>query len=128
MSSFFFFFLQILLGQITFRVLMLILFNPIGSVVVQSFSHVWLFVTPWTTAHQSSLSFTISQGLLKLMSIELVRPSNHLILCHPFLLPSVFPSISTFCKWVSSSHKVAKGLELHLQHQSFQWIFRVHFL
>ena len=58
---------------------------------------VWLFVIPWTTAHQASLSFTISWSLLKLMSIELVMPSNHLILCHPFLLlPSIFPSIRVF--------------------------------
>ena len=61
--------------------------------VVQSLSCVQLFVTPWTAAHQASLSLTISQGLLKLMSIESVTPSNHLILCHPlFLLPSIFPS------------------------------------
>ena len=52
-------------------------------VAVQSPSHVQLFVTPWTQAHQPSLSFTISWGLLKLMSIELVMPSNHVILCHP---------------------------------------------
>ena len=52
-------------------------------------------VTPWTAAHQASLSFIISQSLLKLMSTELVMPSNHLILCCPFLLlPSIFPSIS----------------------------------
>ena len=58
---------------------------------------VWLFVIPWTTAHQASLSFTISWSLLKLMSTELVMPSNHLILCHPFLLlPSIFPSIRVF--------------------------------
>ena len=61
------------------------------------FSCVWLFATPWTAAHQASLSFTISQSLLKLMSIESVMPSNHLILCHPlFLLPSIFPSIRVF--------------------------------
>ena len=54
-------------------------------------------MTPWTAAHWTSLSFTISQNLLKLMSIELVMPFNHLILCHPFLLlPSVFPSIRVF--------------------------------
>ena len=64
---------------------------------VQSLSHVLLFVTPWTAARQASLSFTISQSLLKLMSIELVMPSNHLILCHPLLLlPSIFPSIRVF--------------------------------
>ena len=52
--------------------------------------------TPWTAACQASLSFTISQSLLKLMSIESVMPSNHLILCHPSLLPSIFPSIRLF--------------------------------
>ena len=60
-------------------------------------SHVQLFVTPWTVACQASLSFTISQSLLKLMSIESVMPSNHLILCCPLLfLPSVFPSMRVF--------------------------------
>ena len=63
---------------------------------VQSLSHSQLFVTPWTAAHQSSLSITNSWNLLKLMSIESVMPSNHLILCHPLLLPSVFPSIRVF--------------------------------
>ena len=64
---------------------------------VQLLSHVWLFVTPWTTAHQASLSITNSWSLPKLMSIELVMPSNHLILCHPLLLlPSIFPSIRVF--------------------------------
>ena len=64
---------------------------------VQSLSHVWLFETPWITAHQASLSITKSQSLLKPMSIELVMPSNHLILCHPLpLLPSIFPSIRVF--------------------------------
>ena len=61
--------------------------------------HVRLFVTPWTSAHQGSLSFTISQSLLKLlsMSTESVMPSNHLILCRPILLlPSIFPSIRVF--------------------------------
>ena len=65
--------------------------------VVQLLSLVWLFATPWTAGHQASLSFTISQNLLKLMSIELVMPSNHLILCGPLLLPpSFFPSIRVF--------------------------------
>ena len=64
---------------------------------VQSLSRVWLFVTPWTAARQASLSFTISRSLLKLMSIESVMPSNHLIPCRPLLLlPSVFPSIRVF--------------------------------
>ena len=61
---------------------------------VQSLSHVWLFATPWTTAHQDSLSITNSWSLLKLISFESVMPSNHLILCWPLLLlPSIFPSI-----------------------------------
>ena len=64
---------------------------------VQSLSHVQLFATPWTTARQASLSITNSQSLLKLMSIKLVMPSNHLILCLPvLLLPSIFPSIRVF--------------------------------
>ena len=64
---------------------------------VQSLSHVRLFVTPWTVAHQASLSFTISQNLLKFISIESVMPSNHLLLCCPLLfLPSNFPSIRVF--------------------------------
>ena len=66
---------------------------------VQSLSHVQLFVTTWTAAHQASLSITNSWSLIKLMSIESVMPSNHLILCHPLLLPpSVFPSIRVFSK------------------------------
>ena len=61
---------------------------------VQSLSHVWLFVTPWTAARQPSLSIENSRNLLKFMSIDLVMPSNHLILCRPLLLlPSIFPSI-----------------------------------
>ena len=60
-------------------------------------SRVWLFATPWTTARQASLSITSSWNLPKLMSIKLVIPSNHLILCHPLLLlPSIFPSIRVF--------------------------------
>ena len=68
--------------------------NKTTIVVVQSLSHVQLFATPWTAACQASLSFTMAQSLLKLMSIESVMPSNHLILCHPFLLlPSFFPRV-----------------------------------
>ena len=64
---------------------------------VQSLSHVRLFATPWTAARQASLSITNSQSLLKLMSIQLVMPSNHLIFCHPLLLlPSILPSIRVF--------------------------------
>ena len=86
---------------------------------VQSLSCVRHFVTPWTAACQPSLSITSSQSLLKLMSIESVMPSNHLILCHPLLLPpSIFPSIrvfsneSVFCiRWPkqSSIKKKKKG-------------------
>ena len=67
-----------------------------GHGSIQSLSCVWLFVTPWTAARQASLSITNSQSLLKPKSIELVMPSNHLILGHPFLLPSIFPSIRVF--------------------------------
>ena len=86
-----------------------------GIVVVQLPSHVRLLATPWTAAHQSSLSSTIFQSLFKLISIESVMPSNHLILCRLLLLPSIFPSFRVFS---SSLHQVAKVLEL--QHQSFQ--------
>ena len=78
-------------------------------VVIQSLSDVQLFATPWTVAHQASLSFSIPQSLLKFMSIEPVMPSNHLILyCSFLLLPSVFPSIRVFFQWVGSSDQVAK--------------------
>ena len=66
---------------------------------VQSLSHVQLFATPWTAAHQASLSITNAQNLLKPLSIKSMMPSNHLILCHPLLLlPSIFPSIRVFSK------------------------------
>ena len=68
-----------------------------SHVVVQLFIHVQLFVTPWIAAHKASLSFVISLSLLKLISIEVVMPSNHLVLCHRLLfMPSVFTSISNF--------------------------------
>ena len=60
------------------------------------FSRLQLCATPWTTAHQASLSITNSRSLLKLMFTESVTPSNHLILCHPLLLPSIFPSTRVF--------------------------------
>ena len=66
------------------------------DIFVQLLSHVQLFVTPLTAAHQASLSFTISRSLFKFMSIESVMPSKHLVLCHPLLLPSIFPSIRFF--------------------------------
>ena len=69
-------------------------FSSVSS--VQSLSRVRLFTTPWTTARQASLSFTNSWSLLKLISIESMRPSNHLILCRLLLLPSIFPSIRVF--------------------------------
>ena len=89
---------------------------------VQLLSCVWLFVTPWIAAHLASLSITNSQSLIKLMSIESVMPSSHLILCRPlFLLPPIPPSFKVFSKRVNSLHEVAKVLEFQLQHQSFQW-------
>ena len=67
------------------------------SIIVHSLSHVQLLVTPWTAACQAPLSSSISWSLLKLMSLELRMPSNHVILCHPLLLlPSIFPSIRAF--------------------------------
>ena len=84
---------------------------------VQSLSHVQLFVTPWASAHKASLSIINSESLLRLMSIELMMPSNHLILCHPLpllLLPSIFPSFRIY-----SNESV-----LHLRwpkHQSFNF-------
>ena len=71
---------------------------------VQSLSCVQIFVTPLMAAHQDSLSITNSQSLLKLMSIESVMPSNHLILCHPLLSPSIFPSIRVFSN--ESAHRI----------------------
>ena len=79
-------------------------------------------MTPWTAAHQASLSFTIFWSLLKLMSTESVMPSNHLILCRPLLLFSIFPRIRVFSNEsaLQSIGAKAKVLELQLQHQSFQ--------
>jgi len=69
----------------------------VGIVVVYSLNRVQLFATPWTAAHQASLSFTIFKSLLNFKSIKLLMPSNHLILCCPLLLPpSIFPSIRIF--------------------------------
>ena len=94
-----------------------------------SLSHVRLFATPWTAARQASLSITNSQSLLKLTSIESVMPSNHLILCHPLLLPACnfFQHQDPF-KCVSSSHQVDKVLEFQLQHQSLIDFFTMDWL
>ena len=96
---------------------------------VQSLSRVRLFVTPWIAAHQASQSITNSRSSLRLTSIKSVMPSSHFILCCPLLLlPPIPPSIRVFFQWVSSSHQVAKVLEFHLQHQSFQWTPRTDLL
>ena len=85
---------------------------------VQSLSHVRLFATPWTAPYQASLSITNSWSLLKLMSIELVMPSNHLILCRPLLLlPSIFPSIRVFSNESVLHIRWPKVVEFQLQHQ-----------
>ena len=96
-------------------------------VVVQLLSRVWFLATPWTAACQASVSITISQSLLKLMSIESVMPSNHLLLCHPLLLlPSIFPSIRVFSN--ESAHHIRWPLlTLQLQYQTFQWTLRIDF-
>ena len=72
------------------------LYQQLKIVSSVQFSHVLLFVTLWTAARQASLFITNSRSLLKLMSIESMMPSNHLILCHTLLLPSIFPSIRVF--------------------------------
>ena len=99
-----------------------------SSVQFSSLSRVRLFATPWTAAHQASLSITNSQSPPKPMSIESVMPFNRLILCRPLLLlPSLFPSIRIFSN-ESTLHEVAKVLEFQLQHQSFQWTPRTDLL
>ena len=106
-----------------------IVINFGGVVVIHSLSCILLFVTPWSAVYQALLSFIISWSLLKLMSFESVMPSNYLILCRPLLLlPLLVSQHQGLFQWVGSLHQVAKVLELPLQHQSFQWIFRVHFL
>ena len=86
---------------------------------VQSLSRVRLFATPWIAARQASLSITNSRSLPKPMSIELVMPSNHFILCHPLLLlPSIFPSIRVFS---NESVLCTRWPKFQLKHQAFQW-------
>ena len=88
----------------------------------QSLSRVRLFATRWTAAHQASLSITNSRSLPKLMSIESVMPSNHLIFCHPPFSsrPQSFPASESFPRSQFFGYQVAKVLEIQLQHQSFQ--------
>ena len=97
-------------------------------IAVQLLSHAWFLATPWTVACQASLSSTISWSLLKYMSIESMILSYHFIFHHAppfafniFLLSGSFPMSPL-------SHQVAKVLELQLQHQSFQWVFRIYLL
>ena len=97
-------------------------------VIVQSPNSVWLCATPWTATCQTSLSLIISQSLPKFMSIASVMPSSRLILWSPLLLlPSFSPQHQGLFQRVGCSHQVTKILELQLQHQSFQWVFRVDF-
>ena len=101
--------------------------------LVQLLSRVLLFSTPWTAARQITLPIINSWSPPKPMSIELVMPSNHLILCCPLLLlPSTLPRIRVFSNesplWCSPKHQVAKVLEFQLQHQSFQWTPRTSLL
>ena len=96
---------------------------------VQSLSCVHLFATPWTAARQAFLSINNSRSLPKLMCIESVMPSSHLILCHPLLLlPSIFPNIRVFSNESALCIRWPKYWSFQLQHQSFQWIFRTDFL
>ena len=95
-------------SSLAWRILWAEKHGGLHSSSVQLLSHVQFFAIPWTVAHQVSLSITNSQSLPKLMSIKSVIPSNHLILCHPLLLPpSIFPSNRVFSN-VSSSCQVAK--------------------
>ena len=97
--------------------------------VVHLPSYVRLFVTPWTAACQAFLSLTVSQSLPEFMSIELVMLLNHLILCHTlFLLPSLFPGIRIFSNELALRIRSPKYWNFQLQHQYFQWVFRVSFL
>ena len=94
-------------------------------VSVQSLSLVQLFATPWTAALQASLSITNSWSLLKLMSIELVMPSNHLILCHPLvLLPSIFPSIRVFSNELVLLIRWPKYMGLGVVKKSKTWAIK----
>ena len=102
--------------------------NATGSVQFGNSVVLRLFATPWTTACQASLSFTVFQSFLKLMSTESVMPLNHLILCHSLLsLPSIFPSIRIFFNeslFVSGGQSVGTSVSASV----FKWIFRIDML
>ena len=109
--------------------LVMLIILPCAYLLLYSHRVVSDSLTPWTASCQASLSFTISQSLLKLMSIELVMPFQPSHLLSPPSPPALsLPQHQGLFQWVSSLHQVAKVLELHLQHQSFRWIFRVDFL
>ena len=103
------------------------MFHMYNAVVVQLLSRVWLFATPWTAACQDFLSFTVSQSLLRFISIESVMPSSHLILSSPSPPAFNLSQDQGLFQWVSSSHQMAKVVALQLQHQSFQRIFKADF-
>ena len=120
--AFFFFFWKVTINVLLYKLPIILCCN--FCFVAQSCPTLW---HPMDCSTPGFPVVTNSQSSLKLMSIESVTPSDHLILCHHLLLlPSTFPSIRVFSKWVGSSHQVTRVLEL--QHQSFQWIFRVDFL
>ena len=95
---------------------------------VQYLSRVWLFATAWTPVHQASPSITNSWSLFKLMSLESVMPSKHLIPLAPSPPAFNLSQHQGLFQWVSTLHRVAKVLEFQLQHESFQWIFKTDFL
>ena len=98
-----------------------------GVVVLQSLNSAWVSATPWTAARQPSLSFTVSWSLLRFMPIESVMPSNHPILLSPSPPALNLSQHEGLFQWVTSSHQMAKELDLQLQHQSFQWIWALIF-
>ena len=102
--------------------------DSLPIVIVQSLSHVWPLVTPWTAARQASLSFTVCWSLPKLMSTESVMPSVISFSVAPSPLALNLSQHQGLFKWANSWHQVAKVWEVQFQHQSFQWIFRVDFL
>ena len=108
--------------QISLSTIFLISHICVQFISVQLLIHVRLFATPWTAARQASLSIINSQSPPKPMSIESVMPPNHLILCRPLLLPSIFPSIRVFSNESALHIKVAKVLEFQLSIQYYKWL------